>query len=67
MADLFFSSSLLDFSATTVDVEAGTDAGRALLGDVFGRGAASATLSKTGAADFKVFAERKGLTTEIRS
>jgi len=60
MLDLTLSPT--DFSATTVSVSAETEAGKALLSDLFGAGAVAVELLKSYLGDFIVFAERKGLT-----
>lgn len=59
MTDLTFNSGTFD--ATEITVTATTDAGRNLLGQMFGAGAVSFTLPKSRGADFAAFAVRKGL------
>jgi hypothetical protein len=59
MSDFTLTSS--GFAATTITVEAVTEAGKALFAEMFGRGAVSVEMPKSKGLDFAVFAERKGL------
>jgi len=50
-----------DFSSTTAHVEPVSDAGRKLFAELFGAACSSVEMLKSGALDFCVYAERKGL------
>ena len=50
-----------EFSSGTTEVSAVSDAGKALLGEMFGVGCVSITLPKSKSVDFARFAGQKGL------
>lgn len=54
-----------DFTATTCTVEALTDKGRELLGEVFGLGCVSVVMPKSKGFDFARFADQKGLMCQL--
>lgn len=62
MADLKLSDP--NFQATTIFVEAVSEAGKAFFAEMYGVGACSVELLKSFGGDFIVFAERKGLTVQ---
>ena len=50
-----------DFNATEITVNAVSEAGKNLFGEMFGQGACSINLPKSKAFDFETFVIRKGL------
>ena len=59
MFDLSFETP--NFSATTLTVTAESEAGKSLLGSMFGAGAVSIELPKSKGEDFARFVQQKGL------
>lgn len=51
-----------DFGATVILVEALSEAGKALFGQMFGEGAVSVALPKSKSKDLALFVSQKGLT-----
>lgn len=65
MSDILFSAALVDFAATQVEAKPASEKGRALFAELFGPGAASVTLPKSGAGRFIERLDARGSTHKV--